>query len=779
MQTRFVIFLSATASLFFLPSVLVAQFQVQRIASGLNQPLYLTSAPGDDERLFVVEKGGEIEVYNRSTGTFNATPFLDVPVSTNSERGLLGLAFHPDYQANGLFYVNLTNTSGNTEIRQYQVSSDPNVADQASATPVLSFSQPFANHNGGWQGFGPDGFLYIATGDGGSGNDPQNNGQDITDNRLGKLLRIDVNGDDFAADPNRNYAIPADNPFVGVTGDDEIWSYGLRNPWRVSFDRETGDLYIGDVGQDTREEINVQLASSSGGQNYGWRLREGTIATPGGVGGAKPPGAIDPIYDYSHGSGALQGNSVTGGYVYRGPVSELYGQYIFADYTSNNIWSLEFDGSDPSTHNGTNYTNFVNRTASFRPDVGNIASIASFGEDNQGNLYLVDIGGGEIFQLMPFELEAIQLSGGGGIYAQNFDEALGTDGSVTGTSFPTGWFSVFGEGGFGDATTEPFPIGVGFGTNATLNAGAENDADRTLAVGRAGTEGLLQLLADVTDADATSLQLRFDVEAWDARQLEGIPVMLADDPGEAAFNVTVEVDSGDGFAPLFDFGTVTTGAVLALPDGEYIDGNVDPNHVSFDSGVQAATLSAGSTLRVRWAIDTDAQSQGWVFGLDNVMLSLSAGGPVTGDFNGDGLLNVSDVDSLVGEIVAGTNDPLFDITEDGTVDKADLTEWLSVGAEQNGFAAAYLPGDSDLDGSVDPGDLNNLALSWRQDVARWSAGDFTADGSVNATDLNDLALNWRQSIPAAAADSPAVPEPSSLLLIVMGLAAVCRGFNRR
>ena len=626
-------FVSVNAMIFclvVLPSTAAALFRVERIASDLNQPLYVTTAPGDDERLFVVEKEGQIKVYNHSTGAINATPFLDVSsqVSTNSERGLLGLAFHPDYQTNGLFYVNLTNNSGNTEVRQYQVSGDPNLADSGSSTPVLSFSQPFANHNGGWQGFGPDGFLYIATGDGGSGNDPQNNGQDITNNRLGKMLRIDINGDDFAVDPNRNYAIPADNPFVGATGDDEIWSYGLRNPWRASFDRETGDFYIGDVGQGAREEINVQLASSSGGENYGWRLREGTIATPGGPGGAKPAGAIDPIYDYNHGSGPVQGNSVTGGYVYRGPVSELNGQYFFGDFTSNNIWSLEFDGSDPSTHDGTNFTNFVNRTASFTPNVGSIGSIGSFGEDNQGNLYVVDLGG-EIFQVVPFELSTIQINGGGGLYSQDFDEALGIDGGMTGIAFPAGWTRVSGSGAFGDATTESFPIDVSFASSATFNAGAENDTDRTLAIGRssAGDEGLFQLLADVTDSDVTSLQLSFDVEAWDARQLPGLPIALADDPGEAAFNVTVEVDSGDGFAPLFDFGTITTGAVLQLPDGDYIDGNVDPNHVSFDSGIQPAAVSVGSTLRVRWAIDTDAQTRGWVFGLDNVELSLSVPEP--------------------------------------------------------------------------------------------------------------------------------------------------------
>ena len=327
-------------------SPIQAQYDVTRIISGLNQPLFLATAPNDDDRLFVVEKTGDIEIINRLTGQRNATPFLDVSnqISTNSERGLLGLAFHPDYESNGLFYVNLTNNGGTTEIRQYQVSEDPEVADPDSMSRVISIGQPFANHNGGWIGFGPDGYLYGAMGDGGSGNDPQNTGQRLN-TLLGKMIRIDIDSDDFP-DSRRNYAIPDDNPFANDDDDstlDEIWSYGLRNPWRSSFDSATGDLYIADVGQGAREEINYQHADSSGGENYGWRLREGTIATPsGGVGGSPPADNVDPVFDYVHGSGGSRG-SVTGGYVYRGPISELQGQYVFADFLWNRIYSIEVD----------------------------------------------------------------------------------------------------------------------------------------------------------------------------------------------------------------------------------------------------------------------------------------------------------------------------------------------------------------------------------------------------------------------------------------------------
>jgi glucose/arabinose dehydrogenase len=394
------------ASVLMLTCTASAQAQVltaQRVANGLSRPLYVTMPPDDTDRLFIVEQHtGNILIYDRNTETILGTEFLTVGgISTGGEQGLLGLAFDPDYDTNGFFYVNYTAGDGSTHVDRYEVSGDPNVADSGSATPVLSFAQPQSNHNGGWIGFGPDGYLYISSGDGGAGNDsgsghtePGGNGQDIEDNLLGKILRIDVGGDDFPGDSNRNYAIPPTNPFVGVTGDDEIWSYGLRNPWRASFDSLTGDLYIGDVGQNTREEIDVQPAASTGGENYGWRLREGTIATPsGGVGGPKPLGAIDPIHEYTHSDGI----SITGGYVYRGPIPVMQGRYFFADFTGR-IWSLVFDGSAPASFDGTNFTDLFEHTGAIILDAGSIDQVASFGEDPDGNLFIVDLDG-EIFQI--------------------------------------------------------------------------------------------------------------------------------------------------------------------------------------------------------------------------------------------------------------------------------------------------------------------------------------------------------------------------------------------
>jgi glucose/arabinose dehydrogenase len=370
------------------------------VVSGLERPIGVTHAPGDRARLFIIEKRGRIRVVRN--GTLLAQSFLDIDsivgggTSNFDERGLLGLTFHPDYQNNGEFFVNYTNNSNDTVVARYAVSGDPDVADAGSAEILMTIDQPQTNHNGGWIDFGPDGFLYVATGDGGGGDDDDaghtdgiGNGQDITDNLLGAMLRIDVNGDDFPSDPDRNYAIPASNPFVGIDGDDEIWAYGLRNPWRNAFDRETGDLWIADVGQRDWEEVNFQPADSAGGENYGWRCREGMhdFNTDNCTG----LGYTEPIHEYSHSLGC----SITGGNVYRGcAVPDLRGTYFFADYCSNTIWSLRYDGGL--------VVDLTNRTAELAPGGGlSIGSITSFGEDADGEVYLADQSGGEIFKIVP------------------------------------------------------------------------------------------------------------------------------------------------------------------------------------------------------------------------------------------------------------------------------------------------------------------------------------------------------------------------------------------
>lgn len=313
---------------------------------------------------------------------------------------MLGLAFDPDYAANGRFYVNLTNAVGDTEIRRYERSmSDPDAA-AAGYEVLLTFEQPFTNHNGGWIGFNPTATgdarhnLYIATGDGGSGNDPQNNAQNKS-SLLGKILRINVAGE-------TGYTSPDTNPFFGaaVDGADEVFAHGLRNPFRAGFDRDTGDLYIGDVGQGAREEIdlidNITFTEPVTGRapirNFGWRLREGNIETPDDdAGGPEPADYVAPIYDYQRGTDEFEGRTVTGGYVYRGPVAALQGLYVFADFNSDHVWA--FDPADPQN-------TIVNLDAQLTPDVGSLTGITSFGEDAIGNLYIVTIGG-DVFQIVP------------------------------------------------------------------------------------------------------------------------------------------------------------------------------------------------------------------------------------------------------------------------------------------------------------------------------------------------------------------------------------------
>ncbi len=366
-----------------------------RIAAGYNQPVFVTSAPGRPDQLFVVEKGGQIEILDAVTGVKQPTPFLTIPpaqLQSSGEQGLLSLAFDPDYATNGKFFVFVTNAAGDLEVRSYARSAgNPGLADAGSGNVILTIPHPVnGNHNGGWMGFGPDGYLYISTGDGGGGGDPLNNAQNIN-LLLGKMLRIDVSTDAFPLDPGRDYAIPTDNPFVSVAGADEIWAIGLRNPWRPSFDRLTGDLYIADVGQGDREEINFQATNSPGGVNYGWAIQEGTLpydpTRPAG------PGPLtDPVIDYPHTADGTGGFSVTGGYVYRGTAGGMQGSYLYADFVTNQLWSFR-------VVNGV-AVDALNRTAQLVESGGSVGSIASFGEDGRGRLYIVGLDG-EIFRLTP------------------------------------------------------------------------------------------------------------------------------------------------------------------------------------------------------------------------------------------------------------------------------------------------------------------------------------------------------------------------------------------
>ena len=366
-----------------------------RLTTGLDSPVFAASAPGDPNRLFVIEQHtGAIKILDLATNTVLATPFLDIPdnqLAAGDEQGLLGLAFSPDYATSGKYYVNLTNAAGDTEIWEYTRGANPDVSSTTRKL-VLSFDQPAANHNGGWMGFGPDGYLYIASGDGGGGNDPNNQAQNIN-SLLGKILRIDVSGDDFPTDAGRNYAIPDGNPFAGVAGADEVFAIGLRNPWRISFDTVTGDMLIGDVGQGAREEINFVSAGTLGGRNFGWVVMEGdrvNDTTRPGNPPANSPLFTDPVYDYAHGFGPDQGNTVIGGYVIRGPDAGAQGLYIFADFISGNIWTmLAGDGSA---------TDVIRRNGQIETSAGTLDLVVSFALDGQNRLYAIGLDG-EIYRL--------------------------------------------------------------------------------------------------------------------------------------------------------------------------------------------------------------------------------------------------------------------------------------------------------------------------------------------------------------------------------------------
>lgn len=368
------------------------KLKLTQVADGLTQPLYGKAAPGQPERLYLLEKAGVIKVLELGGPRvrLREQPFLDISakVSTRSERGLLGLDFPADYVTSGIFYIHYNNLEGDTILARMTV--DPK--DRLRANPeseeiLLQEKQPWANHDGGELCFGPDGMLYLGLGDGGAANDPQNNGQ-RPESVLGKIIRLDVSGG--VGSP---YKVPEDNPFVG---DDsfrpEVWAWGLRNPWRFSFDRETGDLWIGDVGQNKWEEVNFAPASSKGGENYGWRIRE--AAHPFNDEDPKPDvPLIDPIFEYRQG-GPLNARSVTGGYVYRGSkIPSLNGWYVFGDYVSGQIWGLKQEGGE--------LVGQVDLTPMLAGEAGKgaVPGLASFAEDAAGELYVMSLSAGTVFRI--------------------------------------------------------------------------------------------------------------------------------------------------------------------------------------------------------------------------------------------------------------------------------------------------------------------------------------------------------------------------------------------
>jgi len=381
--------ISAAAGLLCIASLLAPEAAAQDleatlVTSGYSAPLYLSSPPGDNTRLFIVEQStARIKIHKPATGT--TTTFMDIGsiVGSGSERGLLGMAFHPNYASNRKFYVSYTNNSGSSMLVQYlRSASNQDTGDTSSATTIYGpTSQPYSNHNGGCIQFGADGKLYLGFGDGGSANDPGNRAQN-TSQVMGKMLRFDVDG---GAPYSAN-----DNPFYTGSGglSDFMWSIGWRNPWRFSFDRQTGDMWIGDVGQNAREEVSFEAASNNGGDNYGWRCMEAFRCT--GLSGCTCNSAplTLPVHEYTHSGGNC---SITGGYVYRGNLMpNMVGRYFFGDYCSGKIWSGQPNGTG-------SLTNVVEHTSDLA--IPGSELITSFGEDANGELYVVDSSGGQIWRL--------------------------------------------------------------------------------------------------------------------------------------------------------------------------------------------------------------------------------------------------------------------------------------------------------------------------------------------------------------------------------------------
>ena len=585
-----------------------------RVASGLTQPVFVGAPPGDTSRLFIVERTGQIKILDLASGQVLATPFLDVSseILKDGERGLLGLAFDPDFATNGFFYVNMINLNGDTAIRRYHASPNANVADPASATLIIAIDQPdqagFTNHKAGWLGFGPDGDLYAALGDGGSAGDPLGSGQNIN-SLLGKILRLDVSGvpDDLPPDPlNPHYAVPADNPFVNQPGADEIFAYGLRNPWRDSFDRATGDFYIADVGQNVWEEIDIGQI----GANYGWNVREG----PDPYSGAPATGpVVDPIHAYDH----SVGQSITGGYVYRGEGEALQGQYFFADFVDNKIFTLRFDAS-------SNLWVPTEQTAHITTDFGTINNPSSFGEDARGNLYIVKFdffNDGAIFRLTPMGASADQgdvLRGLGGD-----DMLFGGSGNDTLEGGPGG-DTLIGGPGIDTADYSSSPAGVS--VNLQTGLGSGGDAQGDILTGIENLIGSPQADILIGDSGANKLEGRSGND-----MLDGGPGMDTAVYGGTHSQYQITQNS-NGSVHIVDLrGGVPDGVddVSNVELFQFADGtiNVVPVFELNAFGVNAGGWSSDDTYPRELAdVDSDGRADIVGFGNAGVWVSLATAG---------------------------------------------------------------------------------------------------------------------------------------------------------
>lgn len=652
----------------------VSSIAATRVATGFSQPLFAVAPPGDIDRLFIVEKGGRIKILDLSSGLVLSTPFLDVAtqITTASESGLLGLAFDPHFSDNGFVYVNLINSSGDTEIRRYHVSaSNPNIAEPSSATLIITIDQPSAgNHKAGWLGFGDDGYLYAALGDGGADSATAQN----PNNLLGKILRLDVNADAFPGDSNRNYAIPADNPFVGSAPADEIFALGLRNPWRDSFDRGLGTLYIADVGEVRWEEVDIGVS----GANYGWNIIEGPETFLGGTPSAGTLTA--PIHFYSH----SVGNSITGGYVYRGPSEGLQGQYFFADFVAGKIFTLRSDGGSWVA---------TDRTSQITTSAGAINNPSSFGEDGLGNLYVVDLDG-DVFRLTPGVSSADQadvINGMGGddlIFGGSGDDVL--DGGADNDVIHGGAGNDRLDGGTGSNSAP-------FGNTALI---ADFNAD--------GREDLLQIQGGLALVSASTAAGLGALTPWGAGATS--TDRPADLNGDGRSDL-LQVHQSQAYVALSNGGTFGGWMVWAtgLNSTERIadvDGDADADLIQLYAGREYVALSNGSGFNA-WSI--------WASG--------GIGSDQLTDLNGDGRADLMQfyADRVYAALSTGSG-------------FADWAIWTT------GATASDRPLDVNGDGSSDLLQIYNgnayVALSTGSNFSPWLLAGTGLNGLEQSADVN-------------------------------------------